>query len=238
MRKLISALIDLIFPPKCPFCRSVLDHRAEGVCPICEGSLPHTGSERRRRLENGMLCLSALRYEGTVGPAVRRYKFSGLSGYAVPFGKRMAHILREERDPSAFTVTWVPLSEKRLKERGYDQARLLAEVIAEELGLEKPISLLCKIKDTTAQSLLTDNEARRNNVKGAYGVTDPSAVKEKHILLVDDVVTTGSTLMACAAVLRKAGAAEVTAVTLARAEKEKYLYRNPLQKKEQLDIMN
>ena len=223
MKKLFSALLDLIYPPKCPFCRSVLDRPAEGVCPLCEGNLPHTGPLRARRLENGMLTLSPLRYEGTVPPAVRRYKFSGAAVYAEAFGKRMARCLREERDAAVFTVTWVPLSEKRLRVRGYDQARLLAEALAKELGLERPTPLLRKVRENTAQSKLTDPEARRSNVKGIYEVTDPAAVEGRHILLVDDVVTTGATLSSCAGVLRRAGAAEVTGITLARAAKEEYL---------------
>lgn len=220
MKKLLGALLDLLYPPKCPFCRSVLDRNAEGACPLCEDRLPHTAPARGKRLENGMLCLSALRYEGAVREAVHRYKFDGLSGYGVPFGKRMARCLREERDAAAFTVTWVPLSEERLKQRGYDQARLLAQALTEELGLEPPLPLLRKRRNTAAQSSLTGEEARRANIKGAYEVLDPALVRGAHILLVDDVVTTGATLTACAGVLRRAGAAEVSAITLARASKE------------------
>ena len=219
MKNLLSALLDLIYPPKCPFCRSVLDRPAEGVCPICERTLPHTGSERAHRLENGMLTLSPLRYAGTVRGAVRRYKFSSAAAYADPFGKRMARCLLEERDPSIFTGTWGPLSDRRRRSRGYDQARLLAESLAKELGLEKPVPLLRKVRDNGPQSKLTGHEARKANVKGVYTVTDPAAVAGKHILLVDDVLTTGSTVSSCARELKKAGAAEVTAVTLARADK-------------------
>jgi len=220
MKTLFSVLLDLIYPPKCPFCRRVLDRKAEGVCPLCEEKLPHTGTERAKRLENGMLTLSPLRYEGAVRKAIHRYKFGGLAVYAVPFGKRMARCLREERDPAHFLVTWVPLSEKRLKQRGYDQARLLAEELMKELGLDPPQPLLRKIRNTRAQSSLTEEKDRRANVKGAYEVIDSSLVRDAHILLVDDVVTTGATLTACAAELRKAGAAEVSAITLARSSKE------------------
>lgn len=220
MKRLLSALLDLIYPPKCPFCRSVLDRAAEGVCPLCEDKLPHTGMNRARRLENGMLVLSPLRYEGAVRSAVHRYKFGGLSVYAAAFGKRMAHCLKAERDPAPFLITWVPLSKKRLRQRGYDQARLLAESMAAELGLEKPQPLLRKIRHTRAQSSLTEQKERQDNVKGVYEVIDPARIKGAHILLVDDVVTTGSTLMSCAAVLRRAGAAEVSAITLARSAKE------------------
>ena len=220
MKTLFSVLLDLIYPPKCPFCRRVLDRKAEGVCPLCEEKLPHTGTERAKRLENGMLTLSPLRYEGAVRKAIHRYKFGGQAVYAVPFGKRMARCLREERDPAHFLVTWVPLSEKRLKQRGYDQARLLAEELMKELGLDPPQSLLRKIRNTRAQSSLTEEKDRRANVKGAYEVIDSSLVRDAHILLVDDVVTTGATLTACAAELRKAGAAEVSATTLARSSKE------------------
>ena len=220
MKKLLSALLNLIYPPKGPFCRRVVDMQADGVCPFCEGELPRTGSERAKRLENEMLTLSPLRYEGTVRKAVHRYKFGGLAVYAAPFGKRMARCLREERDPSRFLVTWVPLSEKRLRQRGYDQARLLAEELTKELGLDHPRPLLRKIRNTRAQSLLSEEKERRANVKGTYEVIDTSLVRGAHILLVDDVVTTGATLTACAAELRKAGAAEVSAITLARASKE------------------
>ena len=230
MKKLLSALLDLIYPPKCPFCRSVLDRNAEGACPLCEDALPKTGMQRAKRLENGMLCLSPLRYDGAVREAVRRYKFRGLAVYGEAFGKRMARCLREERYTALFTITWVPLSEKRLRQRGYDQARLLAESMAEELGLEKPRPLLRKLRDTRAQSSLREEKERKENVKGVYEVIDPALVKGAHILLVDDVVTTGSTLMSCAAALWKAGAQEVSAITLARATKEEYLPNKPLQK--------
>ena len=80
--------------------------------------------------------------------------------------------------------------------------------------------LLRKIRHTRAQSSLTEQKERQDNVKGVYEVIDPARIKGAHILLVDDVVTTGSTLMSCAAMLRRAGAAEVSAITLARSAKE------------------
>lgn len=113
-------------------------------------------------------------------------------------------------------LTWVPLSERRRKERGYDQALLLARAVGEHLGME-PEEVLCKMRHTQAQSGLLDGAARRENVRDAYRCIRPGQVSGRRFLLVDDVITTGSTLAACAAVLRQAGAADVVCVTAARA---------------------
>jgi len=116
-------------------------------------------------------------------------------------------------------ITWVPLSEQRRKARGYDQAMLLAEAAALELG-DVAAETLAKVRDTSAQSGLgKDDSARRANVLGAYRPTDPELIAGQRILLMDDVVTTGSTLSECARTLRTAGAADVVCVTLARARK-------------------
>ena len=116
-------------------------------------------------------------------------------------------------------ITWVPLSEQRRKARGYDQAMLLAEAAALELG-DVAAETLAKVRDTSAQSGLgKDDSARRANVLGAYRPTDPELIDGQRILLMDDVVTTGSALSECARTLRTAGAADVVCVTLARARK-------------------
>ena len=110
----------------------------------------------------------------------------------------------------------MPVSEKRRKQRGYDQAELLARAIGESLGLEA-VPLLVKTRDIPAQSGIQEEAARRANVLGAYALLPGAQVKGKRILLADDVVTSGSTLSECARTLLSYGAAEVCAVTLAQA---------------------
>lgn len=217
--KPIVALLNLIYPPKCPFCQRVLDRGEDGLCRRCQRELPWiTGEAKERTVEFCAACLSPLWYRDKAVDGVRRYKFRGKSLYAGLFGTLMAQCVYDRLSEPVELVTWVPLSHKRLRERGYDQARLLAERAAEELGLPV-VRTLEKWQDTPAQSHIGDHSARRANVRGVYRAVEDCSVEGKHILLVDDVTTSGATLSECAACLRAAGAASVTALTLARAGK-------------------
>ena len=215
----ISALLDLLYPPKCPFCQQVLERGEEGLCRRCQRELPWiTGEVKEQTVEFCAACLSPLWYRDKAAEGVRRYKFRGKSLYAGLFGTLMAQCVHDRLSEPVDLVTWVPLSEKRLRERGYDQSRLLAERVAEELELPAARTLE-KWHDTPAQSLIDDPSARRANVRGVYRPAEDCSVEGKHILLVDDVTTSGATLSECAACLRAAGAAAVTALTLAKAGK-------------------
>ena len=110
----------------------------------------------------------------------------------------------------------MPLSRKRLRERGYDQARLLAKATAKALGM--PLTpTLYKQRNTQPQSGTGDAAKRRANITGAYRMKKGADVTGKRVLLIDDIVTTGSTLLECARVLGKAGAEQVVCATVARA---------------------
>ena len=123
----------------------------------------------------------------------------------------------DENRISCDSITWVPLSARRLRQRGYDQARLLAGEIAAEAGLPCE-ALLEKVRNTPAQSGMGGREARRKNAAGAYRVREDAVIKGKRVVLVDDIVTTGETLRECARMLKAAGAKSVTAVTAARTK--------------------
>ena len=206
-----AALLDLLFPPKCPFCRRVLD--APGVCPACEKSLPWTDEARGlRELPGGLLCAAPLWYEGPVREAVRRFKFRGGVTAAGPLGELIAQAAAERFSGEFDAVTWVPVSAERLRKRGYDQSRLLAESACRLWGV-KPERLLRKVRDNPAQSSLEDAAARWRNTRRAYRPAGDA--ERKRVLLIDDVCTTGSTLCACAQTLRAAGAAEVVCAAAA-----------------------
>ena len=112
----------------------------------------------------------------------------------------------------------VPVSRKRLRQRGFDQSRLLAASLCVDWHVA-PVETLRKAVDNPAQSGLTDAEHRRANVLGVYEAL-PENVRDKRLLLIDDIVTTGSTLTECVRVLREAGAADVVCLTLARTGEE------------------
>ena len=216
----IAWLLDLLYPPKCPFCHCILEHSRKGLCPGCEEKLPWLyGEEGRREVDFTKGCFSPLRYKDAVREAVHHYKFSPTPAYGRPLGKILAECVRDYPEIQADMITWTPLSRKRRRERGFDQAELLARSLGEELDL--PVMLtLQKIRHTQRQSSLDEESQRRANAKGAYRMHPRADVRGKRILLVDDVVTSGSTLEECAAVLRMAGAECIWCVTLAQAGKK------------------
>ncbi|MCL2568896.1 MAG: hypothetical protein FWE12_05625 [Oscillospiraceae bacterium] len=144
-----------------------------------------------------------------------RYKFQGASFYSRTYAPYLAECIAAHCGTRYDLISWVPLSRKRLRERGYDQARLLADDTAAVLGT-RTVATLKKVKNTAAQSGLGGPEERKANISEAYVVLDQASIARKRILLVDDVSTTGATLAECARCLLKAGAEEVICATLAR----------------------
>ena len=210
-------ILDIIYPPKCVFCREFLKEGEGPVCRECTRELPWTYSRCSVPVANCSGCVAPLEYRDNAAQALLRFKFGGRVTYARCFARLMAECLRANTDMNLDLVTWVPLAPVRYFKRGYSQSKLLAAALARELGLPKA-RLLAKKLDTQKQSGMSGAAARRANVSGAFTPVG-SGMRGKKILLVDDVVTTGATLSECALVLRTAGAAKVTAAALCTAHK-------------------
>ena len=216
---LLTWALDLLFPPKCPFCRCILDEPRAPLCPDCQPKLPWLeGSAAFRKVEHTDGCWSALEYKDEVRESIRRYKFTPVPAHGQPFGLLAAQCALDHPEIEAEVVTWTPLSRKHLAKRGFDQSKLLADEIGRRLNL--PVEQFVeKYRETKQQSLLDTPAKRRDNVKGAYRLRTGADVKGKKILLVDDVVTSGATLSACALVLKEHGAEQIWCVTVAQAGK-------------------
>lgn len=211
---LLDTVLDLFFPTKCVFCHK-LTQAGETVCKACAKNLPFAPKElQQQSFPHIPVCVSPLFYEGVVRESLLRYKFSGASCYAKTYGDFLRKCI-DENGISCDIITWVPLSRLRLRKRGYDQARLLAQELAIRSGIPC-LRLLKKTRNTSAQSLSGGAANRKQNISRAYAALDQKSIKGKKILLVDDIVTTGSTLTECARILSGAGASSVSAVTLAR----------------------
>jgi len=214
---IFSAILDILFPPKCVFCSRVLGGTDEQWCDKCTESLPYADNQGRQDGDVFDFCVSPLYYTGVVRSSILRYKFRDAPQYADIYGKVLAECIRECSDINYDIISWVPLSGKRERKRGYDQAMLLAAATALELG-EVAVETLKKPRDVQAQSELGDKSERSANISGAYIASDPNAFSDKRILLIDDIVTTCSTLNECSKVLLSAGAAGVICAALARGE--------------------
>ena len=211
-----NGLMNLFFPRKCPFCGGMVQGK-ELLCGDCRGTLPFC-QEIRRGADFGR-CAAPLYYEGRVRDALLAFKFKKQLGGLECFGQLMAATAAEAYSGEFDAVTWVPVSKKRLRKRGFDQARFLAGSACVDWHV-MPLETLRKTTDNPPQSGLDDPAARRANVAGVYEAVSPERFAGKRLLLVDDICTTGATLGACAQVLKAAGAADVMCLTLALVREE------------------
>lgn len=210
--KTLDKFLALLYPSRCVFCGDIIRAARDGVCSKCEKRLPR-GPKMLIRGDYHEGVTAALLYDGAVRSAFLRYKFGGESLNADVFGAILADCV-SERLPGRFDViTWAPLSRKRRRRRGYDQAELLAKVLGRRLGIPV-VRLLEKSHDTAANSSL-GAELRRGNVAGAYEPT--GEICDRRILIVDDVYTTGATMSECARTLLLAGAESIVGAAFAVA---------------------
>jgi ComF family protein len=160
---------------------------------------------------------AAFVFDGTVRELIHRLKYGKKVHISRPLALQAAHNLAPFiMDSGAELIIPVPLHRKRLRQRGFNQAVLIAGVFAKAWHLPLSRNNLCRIRWTEPQIHLSFND-RAHNVRGAFAVNNPSQIKGRRLVLVDDVYTTGSTVAECAKVLKKAGAGEVYVATIARA---------------------
>ena len=213
--RILDAIFDLFFPPKCVLCAKMLEKEETDLCHSCRAEISECGKSKRAIpfIESW---LALWYYEGKVRSSLLRYKFGGRRGYAKIYGRLLAMKLLRD-DPVCFDMlTYTPISRLRKFRRGYDQVQLLAEATAAELGTEV-VPTLKKIRHNPPQSGIGDAAHRRANVMGVYEAVDPARFAVKRLLLLDDIITTGATASECARVLLTAGAKEVICAAIAAA---------------------
>lgn len=148
---------------------------------------------------------------------ITRLKYKGakeIGGILAWFIVSHLNLAQFERDKE-YVIVPVPLHKKRLAKRGFNQSELIAKKVSESLNIPMKNNALKRIKDTTPQTEVAQREKRRDNVKNAFACARPETVKNKNIILVDDVTTTGATLNECAHALKQAGARSVIAFVAA-----------------------
>ncbi|MHC5033832.1 MAG: double zinc ribbon domain-containing protein [Planctomycetota bacterium] len=237
---LCRSLLDWLYPRHCYECsESLHGMRAQMLCADCFRDLlasritgaicEQCGLPLGGEPEPGSLCLvcrterrhfdmarAFFTYSGPAASLIRHYKFEG-DFFLGP--KLLRTALDRGWLPSdignADVIVAVPLHPRRRRERGYDQAWLLTRVLARRLGLRPVPRALARTRYTAQQALLPVGR-RWGNVRGAFVTKKPGRVQAQRVLLVDDVMTTGTTADECAKVLKKAGAKQVQVLTLTR----------------------
>ena len=218
-----------LFPKKCPGC-GTLTTLEELFCEACAEKLPRIPAERceycgagkedcacRQQHEKYDSVLAPFYYEGPAKKAMLRLKEYPI--YAAPLARECVAVMREYYASYTFDlVTSVPMAKSKQKQKGFNQSERLAREIAALCALPYA-DCLTVLYDTPAQHSM-DYYSRSANVRGIYEVTDESAVKGKHILLIDDIKTTGATLSECALMLKLAGAASVETLVAALDRKQ------------------
>ena len=216
---MLHHLLDLLFPPKCAFCKKLLARAETDLCHNCRKDAPVF---RKSNFPISFVAgwTSVWYYKGTVRESLLRYKFYHNRSYAPVFGRALAMKLQTEGMDDFDVLTWVPVSPLRKWKRGYDQVELLAKAVARELGVTA-LPCLRKRRNNRPQSGLQDAAQRRANVVNAYRAVHADSIRGKHVLLLDDIITTGATLSECAKTLTIAGAKEVRCAAIACTPGEK-----------------
>ena len=227
LSKLYSSLVETLLPQGnvCHLCERALDGYTI-LCDRCCNVLNKQKypAEKMAECDHPPLevCIAAFPHEAEARKLVHQLKYDTNASVVPLLAEAISNALIHQ--PAVRTkidcVMPVPLHPIRENERGYNQAALLAREVCFQAELELNEHVLVRKKQTTSQ-IKRSRENRLRAMQGVFSVVHPEEIKDKHILLVDDVITTGATAMACAEVLLNAGAQSVSLLTVCRAEKKK-----------------
>jgi ComF family protein len=223
--------LDLVFPPRCVRCRAYLGHE-QALCQGCRRQVVlhrtfFCGKCRARRYSAKGLCHRGFPFtlgasgeyeDPVIQGLVRSLKFRFVRAAAAPLGALLAAYAARLKIPRSYDLVLpVPLSRRRRRERGFNQAELVARNFSARTGLPIDVSTLQRVRHSPPQSGLRSYAARRANIAGSFQVLRPELVRGRKLILLDDVVTSGATVLEAANALRASGARDILALAAAKA---------------------
>ncbi|MEK7595996.1 MAG: ComF family protein [Patescibacteria group bacterium] len=224
---LFNEILDLIFPKKCfgcgrsgeLFCGHCFDsldfpeircfacrQDGAGLCVQCASSF---------NLKNLRVFWAADYKNPAIKKMIRAFKYRQAGALAETLGEILSQRAEKFLIQNSLVIP-VPLAAKKQRERGFNQAALLGQYLAKKNGLAFDSEILLKIRSTAPQVRTAGRGERLKNLKESFIVSDPQKIQSKTVILVDDVLTTGATIMECARVIQKAGAKKIIALVAAR----------------------
>lgn len=233
--KIKELALDILFPPICLNCLRHLnaEEKTSGLCADCFAKITvHTSlfcSACRARLpknikichkDSAYLLGAATNFDEAARNLIHQLKYHSWSRLQKPI-KNLLEIYFKNLNlklAGNWLVIPIPLHKKRERERGFNQASLIGKIIADYYRLPIRTDILIRQKETKSQTDLKDWEQRKNNLSGAFQVTQPETIKNKNIILVDDVYTSGATIKEAVKNLKLAGAKKIMALVLAKTK--------------------
>lgn len=232
IKKIYNFILDLLFPTACVWCGKEGSYLCEAcalkiesrspVCFICE-----------KRSPDGKICqicqtktklrrfFSGYHYQNEIlKEAIHKFKYNFVKDLDKPLGGLLLNFLQgyfpKDLNKEKTIIIPVPLSKQRLNWRGFNQSELLAKIVADNFLIPLETKILIRIKNTIPQAQIKNRGERIKNIQGVFALKNPEMIKNKIIILIDDISTTGATMEECAKILKTNGAKQVWAITLAR----------------------
>ena len=205
IKSIISYLIDIIYPEeeKCIICD---EDGFIGICPFCKSKI--------NKIKKQDEILSYGYYGGILKDLILSFKYNKNFTAGKVISELLLTLINEEKIDFD-VICYVPMTKKSIKKRGFNQCEIISKYISKNLNI--PVSkALIKVKNTKEQKTLSKEE-RENNIKDAFIIKVNKEIFKKRILLVDDVITTGTTLLECKKILEKSGAEKITILTIAKS---------------------
>lgn len=215
VKKVINSILNFLFPQKCIGCGK----KNEILCEECLKRIDWPSLIK----ENNIFSASDYNDE-IIKKAIWMLKYRGIKGLAEPLAELMFRRLWPKIDKTDWLIAPIPISPKSLKKRGFNQAELIGQEFAKKIQTSdvdaKNIgcltNVLYKIKETPSQVSIKNRKERLSNLKGSFSVKNPELIKNKNIILIDDVSTTGATLAEARKILKSSGAKKVISLVVAR----------------------
>lgn len=226
---LLKDLTRLLFPELCCACNACLHRGEDYICTACIYDLPYTDhhsykdNKVARKLWgripfNGAVALLHFRKGNPVQNLIHRLKYKGKKGLGVKLGCMLAEkLITADHYQGIDLIIPVPLHKRKERQRGYNQSMCIAAGLSAELNI--PIAKTCLIRKVATSSQTRKSRYKRyENMKEVFDISNPAILTGKHILLVDDVITTGATIEACAIALHKYGIGKLSIAVVAFAD--------------------
>lgn len=213
IKNFINNLLNIIYPKKCIFCQEIIPIiEDEFICKYCNMDINYIIFDKEP-------LLSVFEYYEKTRFSIHRLKYYDRPDYAKYFAKMMYLKFYKLENKEYDLIAYVPMHFKKKRKRGYDQAEILAEEFSKLANIKLSKNNLIRNKNTIAQSKVSFEE-RKTNVEGVFQIIDNAEFKDKNVILIDDIYTTGNTILQCAKEIRNAGANNVCFFTLARVLKD------------------